>query len=175
LNNLYTLVLKRSDKAPDLLLRLSGILSYVLYESNAAEVPLSQEIRLCKDYVALEQERYGDRLDISMNFAGAIADRKIAPMLFQPFIENAFKHGTAEQLGKVWISIDLSVQDDQLLFRVINSMPVTAVGYVNGGLGIANVRKRLELLYPGRATLTTHPREEEFILTLQIELCPSVA
>lgn len=173
LNNLYALVLKRSDKAPDMLMRLSGLLSYVLYESNAAEVPLSQEIKICRDYVALEAERYGKRLDISMNFNGDIAERKIAPMLFQPFIENAFKHGTSEQLGNVWISIDLSLQDDQLLFRVINSrqpdVPVSAQG-----LGITNVRKRLALLYPGRSTLKTIPRDEEFILTLQIDLCPSV-
>jgi two-component system LytT family sensor kinase len=174
LNNLYALVLKGSDKAPDMLMRLSGILSYVLYESNAAEVPLSQEIRICKDYVTLEGERYGERLDISMTFEGDIAERKIAPMLFQPFIENAFKHGTSEQLGNVWISIDLSLQDDQLLFRVINSRQPDSSEAGSKGLGIANVRKRLALLYPGRSTLTTISREEEFILTLQIDLCPSV-
>lgn len=174
LNNLYVLVLKRSEKAPDMLMRLSGILSYVLYESNVAEVPLSQEIRICRDYVALEGERYGERLDISMNFEGDIADQKIAPMLFQPFIENAFKHGTSEQLGNVWISIDLSLQDDQLLFRVINSRQPDSPADSSQGLGIANVRKRLALLYPGRSTLTAIPREEEFILTLQIDLCPSV-
>jgi Histidine kinase len=173
LNNLYALVLKRSEKAPDMLMRLSGILSYVLYESNAAEVPLSQEIRICRDYVALEGERYGERLDISMTFEGDITERKIAPMLFQPFIENAFKHGTSEQLGNVWISIDLSLQDDQLLFRVINSRQPDAPATAGQGLGIANVRKRLALLYPGRSTLTAIPRQEEFILTLQIDLCPS--
>lgn len=174
LNNLYALVLKQSDKAPDMLMRLSGILSYVLYESNVPEVLLSQEIRICRDYVALESERYGERLDISMTFDGDIAERKIAPMLFQPFIENAFKHGTSEQLGNVWISIDLSVQDDQLLFRVINSRQPDAHA-AGQGLGIANVRKRLALLYPGRSTLTAIPRDEEFILTLQIDLCPSAA
>lgn len=175
LNNLYVLVLKRSDKAPDMLMRLSGILSYVLYESSAAEVPLSREIRICRDYVTLESERYGDRLDISMNFDGDIAERKIAPMLFQPFIENAFKHGTSEQLGNVWISIDLSLQDNQLLFRVINSRQPDAPDATGQGLGINNVRKRLALLYPGRSTLTAISRKEEFILTLQIDLCPSVA
>jgi sensor histidine kinase YesM len=149
----------------------------VLYESGAPEVLLSQEIRLCRDYVALELERYGDRLDISMSFSGEIGERKIAPMLFQPFIENAFKHGTSEQIGKVWISIDLSVQDDQLLFRVINSMPEHSgpLAGRGGGVGITNVRRRLALIYPERATLTAIPRKEEFILTLQINLCPSVA
>ncbi|HTJ11553.1 MAG TPA: histidine kinase [Dinghuibacter sp.] len=171
LNNLYALVLKGSDKAPDMLMRLSGILSYVLYESNAPQVPLEQEIRLCRDYVALERERYGDRLELSMNFAGEIAGREISPMLFQPFIENAFKHGTSEQLGKVWISIDLSLRDGQLFFRVINSrQPEAPTG---NGLGIANVRKRLELLYPGRSSLTAYPKEDVFISTLEIDLCPS--
>jgi Histidine kinase len=174
LNNLYVLVLKGSDKAPDMLMRLSGILSYVLYESNVPEVALSQEIKICRDYVALESERYGERLDISMSFDGDITRQKIAPMLFQPFIENAFKHGTSEQLGNVWISIDLSVHDDKLLFRVINSKQADAQAETGHGLGIGNVRKRLALLYPGRSTLTTIVREDEFILTLQIDLCPSI-
>lgn len=169
LNNLYTLVLKRSDQAPDMLMRLSGILSYVLYESSAAEVPLSQEIRLCRDYVALERERYGDRLDVSMSFRGE-TECVIAPMLFQPFIENAFKHGTSEQIGKVWLSVDLSVLDGNLFFRVINSIPQNAIQTTPGGLGIANVRQRLELLYPGRSSLTTLAREDVYISTLQIKL-----
>ena len=93
-------------------------------------MPLEQEIRLCRDYVALERERYGDRLD-------------------------------------------LSLRDDQLFFRVINSrQPEAPTG---NGLGIANVRKRLALLYPGRSTLTAYPKEDVFISTLEINLCPSAA
>jgi LytS/YehU family sensor histidine kinase len=79
-----------------------------------------------------------------------IGDRLIAPMLFQPFIENAFKHGAAEQVGKVWMSIALSVRGDQLLFRVINSADLAVRERPAGGIGIANIQRRLELLYPDR-------------------------
>ncbi len=172
LNNLYSLVLERSEKAPDMLLRLSALLNYVLYECKAPEVSLEKEILVMKDYIALEQERYGQRLDISLNFSGEIGDKKIAPMLFQPFVENAFKHGTAEQLGRVWLSIELSVRHEQLFFRVINSRDGRGVGGIvgNGGIGISNVRRRLELLYPGKFSLQQDADEEVHIISLTIDL-----
>lgn len=179
LNNLYSLVLERSEKAPEMLMRLSGLLSYVLYECKSPEVPLEKEIRVLKDYVALEQERYGQRLDISLNFAGDIGGKMIAPMLFQPFIENAFKHGTAEQLGKVWLSIELSVRHEQLFFCVINTSdsspdPARATGNGAkkdaGGIGITNVRRRLELLYPGKFSMKQEPGDGVYIISLTIDL-----
>lgn len=170
LNNLYALVNERSGKAPAMLLRLSGLLSYVLYECRADEVPLEKEIVVIKDYVALEQERYGDRLDISLNFSGDIEGRMIPPMLFQPFVENAFKHGTAEQLGKVWMSIDLSVKNNQLLFKLINSFDGTRQASVQGGVGISNIRKRLSLLYPQRFQLQTGHEGELYIVSMTIDL-----
>jgi LytS/YehU family sensor histidine kinase len=160
LNNLYTLVIERSDKAPQMLMRLSAILSYVLYECQSAKVPLEREISICKDYIELERERYGERLEVSLDFSGPISGKMIAPMLFQPFIENAFLNGTSEQEGKVWMSIEISVLHSQLFFRVINSVapdedlqqakPLAA--------GIDNAIRRLELLYPDRYTLS---RERE--------------
>ncbi len=170
LNNLYTLVLEGSAKAPNMLLRLSGLLSYVLYECKAPVVPLESEIRVMRDYISLEQERYGGRLEISVDFSGDIAGKMIAPMLFQPFVENAFKHGTAEQLGRVWMSIELSVKHDQLLFRVINSVDWKATAQVAGGIGINNTRRRLELLYPGKHTLLQDTGNEVYIVSLTIDL-----
>jgi two-component system sensor histidine kinase AlgZ len=169
LNNLYSLVLERSEKAPDMLLRLSALLNYVLYECKAREVPLDKEIHILKDYIALEQERYGSRLEVSMNFSGDIAGFSVAPMLFQPFVENAFKHGTAEQLGRVWMSIELSVQKERLFFRVINSMDgLNASAATTGGIGIANVRRRLELLYPDKHSLELDTGEEVFIVSMNL-------
>ncbi len=170
LNNLYSLVLERSDKAPDMLLRLSGLLNYVLYECRAPEVPLEKEIRVMLDYIALEQERYGTRLEVSTDFSGDVAGKMIAPMLFQPFVENAFKHGTAEQLGRVWMSIELSIKDNELFFRVINSVDWKAPRLPVRGIGIANVRRRLELLYPGRYTLQQDTGDEVYIISLTIVL-----
>jgi len=171
LNNLYSLVYEKSDKAPKMLMRLSGLLSYVLYECKANEVLLRKEISIIKDYVALEKERYGERLDVSFNFSGDIEDKMIAPMLFQPFIENAFKHGTSEQLGKVWMSIDLSVKKHELYFKIINSYDNNPVGVQEKpGVGIENVKRRLELLYPGNFKLQNGVEDDVYIVALSLEL-----
>lgn len=171
LNNLYLLVHEKSEKAPKMLLRLSGLLSYVLYECKVDEVLLSKEISVMKDYVALEQERYGDRLDISLDFSGDIEGKTIVPLLFQPFIENAFKHGTSEQLGKVWMSIDLSVLKNQLYFKLINSFDNNNIScQKDDRIGINNVRKRLELLYPKKFELQHGVEEDVYIVSMSIEL-----
>ena len=171
LNNLYALVYEKSDRAPNVLMRLSSLLSYILYDCKADEVLLSNEIEAIKDYVLLERERYGDRLDISMNFSGDISSKMIAPMLFQPFIENAFKHGSAEQLGKVWISIDLSVKNDQLYFKIINSCdnnPIAATE--KRGVGLENVTKRLGLLYANKFKLENGLDDGIYVVSLTLEL-----
>lgn len=171
LNNLYSLVYEKSDKAPKMLMRLSGLLSYVLYECKANEVLLTKEISVIKDYVALEKDRYGERLDVSFNFSGDIDNKMVAPMLFQPFIENAFKHGTSQQLGKVWMSIDLSVKKNQLYFKVINSCDNNPVAVPEmPGVGIENVKKRLGLLYPGLFKLKYGVEEDVYIVSLSLEL-----
>jgi sensor histidine kinase YesM len=171
LNNLYSLVYEKSDRAPKMLMRLSGLLSYVLYECKADEVLLSKEISIIKDYVSLEKERYGDRLDVSLNFSGDIDNKMLAPMLFQPFIENAFKHGTSEQLGKVWMSIDLSVKENQLYFKIINSCDNNAAAILEKhGVGIENVKKRLELLYPENFQLQNGVENDVYIVSLSLEL-----
>jgi hypothetical protein len=170
LNNLYTLILEKSGKAPAMLSRLSAILSYVLNDCQATEVQLKKEIAFCRDYIELESERYGDRLDLCVEFPDDIGDRLIAPMLFQPFIENAFKHGAAEQVGKVWMSIALSVRGDQLLFRVINSADLAVRERPAGGIGIANIQRRLELLYPDRHQLVREQDEDKHFISLTIDL-----
>jgi hypothetical protein len=175
LNNLYALVLERSDKAPQMLMRLSAILSYVLYECRDSEVPLEREISVCRDYIQLESERYGDRLDISMDFSGLIAGKMVAPMLFQPFIENAFTYGPAEQSGKAWMSIELSVRHNHIFFRVINSTDFTGpvAGGPDEGVGIRNIQRRLELVYPGRHQLSRERGDGVYIVSLSIDLISS--
>src|ERR1700722_2962335 len=172
LNNLYALVVERSDKAPQMLMRLSAILSYVLYECRDATVPLEREISICRDYIQLESERYGDRLDISMDFSGPVAGKTVAPMLFQPFIENAFKYGPAEQTGKAWMSIELSVRHNHVFFRVINSADFNAriAGGPDEEIGIQNIRRRLELIYPGRHQLSRERGDGVYIVSLSIDL-----
>jgi hypothetical protein len=171
LNNLYALTRRQAPEAPNVVLRLSNLLSYVLYECNAPEVPLNQEIQFLKNYVALEQLRYGDRLDVSLNFTGDIHGQKIAPLLLIPFLENAFKHGTSEQLDQSWISLNLAVNDHTLTFQLLNSRdPDGDETHLLGGIGLQNVRKRLDLLYPDRHDLRVQADADTFMVTLKLEL-----
>jgi Histidine kinase len=175
LNNLYSLILEKSARAPEMLMRLSGILSYVLNDCQAAEVPLEDEVAFCQDYIELECERYGDRLDVVTRFTGDFEGKMVTPMLFQPFIENAFKHGAAELVGKVWMNIALTVDDHQLLFRVVNSADRSAQRSLGreGGIGIANIVRRLQLLYPGRHKFIRNQDERIHSISLTIELTPA--
>ena len=171
LNNLYALTRRQAPEAPNVVLRLSNLLSYVLYECNAPEVPLNQEIQFLKNYVALEQLRYGDRLDVSLNFTGDIHGQKIAPLLLIPFLENAFKHGTSEQLDQSWISLNLAVEGHTLTFQLLNSRdPDGDETHLLGGIGLQNVRKRLDLLYPDRHDLRVQADADTFMVTLKLEL-----
>jgi two-component system LytT family sensor kinase len=172
LNNLYTLILEKSYRAPEMLLRLSAILNYVLNECEQAEVPLEKEIAFCEDYIDLEKERYGDRLDINTRFCGDIQDKMITPMVFQPFIENAFKHGAAKQLGKVWIDIGMTIHDNRLSFQVSNSADFSAYAICSGGIGVANIKRRLQLLYPGRHQFVEKREQGMHSISLNIDLAP---
>jgi hypothetical protein len=173
LNNLYSLTLLKSDHAPEVVLKLSGLLRYMLYECNAPQVPLDKEVRMMQDYVELERLRYGDRLDLAVNVRGDLAGKGVAPLLLLPFLENAFKHGASEQLDQAWIALDLTVKDNLLKMKLINSVSEEAPPPVPDadchGIGLQNVRKRLELLYPGRHELKILREAETFIVTLTIQ------
>lgn len=174
LNNLYALTLRKSDRSSAVVLKLSELLSYMLYDCNASEVALEKEIMFMRNYIGLEQLRYGDRLDMSINISGDCEHTRIAPLLLIPFLENAFKHGTSEQLEQAWMHVDLSVHDTTLKFKVINSREVTEHDetYV-GGIGLQNVKKRLQLLYPDRYDLRIRAEDETFMIILTLELSPA--
>ena len=174
LNNLYALTLRKSSRSSAVVLKLSELLSYMLYDCNASEVLLEKEIAFMRNYIGLEQLRYGDRLDMSVTISGDYQNKLIAPLLLVPFLENAFKHGTSEQLEQAWMHVELSVQDTKLKFKLINSREVTEHDetYV-GGIGLQNVKKRLELLYPNRYDLRINAEDETFMITLSLELSPA--
>jgi len=170
LNNLYTLILKKSPQAPAMLLQLNAILDHVLQQGPIAEVPLRQEMEFCRDYIELEKERYGDRLQIQADFTAADENRSVHPMLFQPLIENAFKHGASEQVGKVWVAIRLTVEGDKLSFRVVNSAVGSTDAANADGIGIANIKRRLHLLYPGRHHFSREQSETQHSVWMTIDL-----
>ncbi|MDE3213253.1 MAG: histidine kinase [Bacteroidota bacterium] len=172
LNNLYLHTLEQSDHAPEIVLKLSHLLRFMIYESRAPKIPLAKEIALVQSYMELEQLRYGTRLDVSFVYNGNISDHQIAPLLLLPFIENAYKHGTSHQIDQCWISFDLSVEGSRMRFKLINSFDSDeGFGKVsNGGLGLQNARRRLELIYPGKYSLQTRSEDEIFIVDLELEL-----
>ena len=172
LNNIYAFALESSPKTPDMILRLSSLLSYMLYECRGEEVLLEKEVEVMKNYIDLEKERYGDKIDVSVNIAGDLCDKYISPLLILPFLENAFKHGTSEQLGRPWMSLDISLKDNLLKCKVINSKNEFVPHHQNG-VGIDNVKKRLEFLYHDKYDLKLTDEGDFFVVSLTVELNPA--
>jgi two-component system, LytTR family, sensor histidine kinase AlgZ len=169
LNNIYSFSLLNSTKTPNLILKLSSLLSYMLYDCKAEEVRLEKEIEIMQNYIDLETERYGDKIDVSWNVEGDVKDQFISPLLMLPFLENAFKHGISEQIEKCWLSVDISVKKNTLLFKVANSKN-EYVHYSSNGIGVNNVKKRLSLIYPNSHELRINDEGSFFVVSLLVEL-----
>jgi len=173
LNNLYALTLNKSNEAPKVVLGLSDMLRYMLYECNTEEVPLTKEIMMLQYYVNLEKLRYEDRLDLTFNVQGDMDAKLIAPLLMLPFVENAFKHGVSEQIGQSWVNISVNVTDSGLRLKVSNSKAEALPHDTDkhyGHIGLQNVRKRLELLYPEDHQLKVMDDEDTFLIVLDLKL-----
>ncbi|MEO6813807.1 MAG: histidine kinase [Ginsengibacter sp.] len=179
LNNLYSLTLEQSKLAAPVVLKLSNLLRYMLYECNSNFVLLEKEIEIMNNYIELERIRYGERLDISVNYSGDIKGKLIAPLLFLPLLENCFKYGISEQIDQCWISVDLHVENDELKFKLINSKTNSENGEIAaGGIGLQNVQKRIQLLYGNNYTLKLLPTEDHYTVSLTLNLnsqMPSVS
>ena len=174
LNNLYSLTLQQSPRSPDIVLGLSNILRYMLYECDAGTVPLQRDIDILQNYVKLEQLRYEDRLDFTFSITGRPDAYRIPPLLMLPLVENAFKHGASETVDTPWINIGLQVNDHKLTFKVANSKPVSMPGQAEkniGSIGLKNVKQRLDLLFHRNYSLLLFDEEEEvFVAILEINL-----
>jgi hypothetical protein len=174
LNNIYSFSLDGSPKTPELILKLSALLSYMLYDCKAEEVRLEKEVVIMKDYIDLEKERYGNRIEISWTVEGDIRDNFISPLLMLPFLENAFKHGASEQIEKPWLGVDISVENNILKFKIANSKN-EYISQSNNGIGINNVKKRLEFLYPGKYELKINDEGDFFAVSLMVKLSGSIS
>ncbi|MBN2601880.1 MAG: histidine kinase [Candidatus Marinimicrobia bacterium] len=170
LNNLYALALEKSDKTPEVILKLSELLDYMLYECNRPQVALEREIEMLHNYIAIESLRYDEHLKLSFNIEGNPAGKQVAPLLLLPFIENSFKHGKASQQGELVIDITISVQSNHLNAVITNS--IAGKPGINDGteLGLQNVQKRLDLLYPQRHSLVIQQTEDQYSVNLMLEL-----
>ncbi|MBN9350980.1 MAG: histidine kinase [Chitinophagaceae bacterium] len=169
LNNIYSFSLENSPKTPGLILKLSNLLSYMLYDCRSAEVRLEKELEIMKNYIELERERYDKRIDISWKVSGEVRNTFIAPLMMLPFLENAFKHGTSEQIEKSWLSVDIAVTGNKLKVKIANSKNEFSK-YYNHGIGIANIRKRLQFIYPDNHELKISDESDFFVVALKIRL-----
>jgi len=172
INNIYSLVLEKSKKAPDALLKLSDMLNYLLYESNTDKIHLSKEIQNLQDYIELEKFRYGDKLEVIFNYEVRSSDITIPPLLLLPFVENSFKYGAGESVENSWIHINLNEDNHHITFKVENSIDekVAIKNGENGGIGLSNVKKRLMLMFHNKHKLKTLKSSESFIIILQLDL-----
>lgn len=170
LNNLYGLVLSNDTRAPNLIVKLSEMLGYMLYDSAAKTVMLTQELENLKNYIALERMRYDRKLDLNIELENVPDDVEIAPMLLVPFVENAFKHGPAKEDKTSAISIRASYSNDQLHFMVENTFTSDQNDQnIKSGIGLLNVKKRLQLIYPHNHILKVE-KSEMFRISLILNL-----
>jgi len=173
LNNLYSMVLMKHPKASDVVIRLSDMMSYMLYECERDLIDLEKEIENLKNYIELEKIRYGKRLDISFETGGDVKTKLISPLLLLPFLENAFKHGVEKNELSSWVRVNLWVKENTLTYLVENNIPALdyeeASPKMQSGIGLSNVKKRLELLYPNQHELEII-ENETFLIKLNLNL-----
>lgn len=169
LNNLYALARKKSDKTAESIMKLSNLMKYVLYQTSKHYVPLRSEIEIIKDYISLEQLRYGKRLDVSINLEEMDPVYVIGPLLLLPLVENAFKHGVGETTEDPSIMISAKVENDILTFIIKNSIEWKTNPPQNDGIGLANLRRQLKLKYKSHV-LETKEGDNTFYTHLELSL-----
>lgn len=171
LNSIVYLIRAKSSLAEPVTIRLSELMRYMLYESSDAQVPLDKEIEYLNNYIELQRIRFGEDVDIQLGIDGNIHGQSIEPMLLIPFVENAFKHGVG-LIDKPVIHISLQIEDSDLDFMVRNKISGDRpdIKDPDSGIGLKNVKRRLELLYPGFHNLEIKKEQGWFEMTLHLKL-----
>lgn len=167
MNNIYSLAYSKSDQAPEAILKLSEMLRYVYYDCNRDEVTLGAELEYIRNYIAFQQMKSPHKQNIILESEGLDESFRIAPMLFIPFVENSFKYSKIEDVKEAKVEIRLSTEQGDLSFKICNTHPDN--GKIPGsGMGIENVRNRLELTYPGRSSLEIKDENNLFEIEMKI-------
>ena len=174
LNSIYALALKKSDQTADVVLRLSDLLRYILYECNADKIPLTKEIETIKNYVELEKIRTSGTDRIRFTVSGKPDGILVAPLIWISFVENAFKHGMGSLAKEGFVHVDMQITPEEVRFTCLNNYAATKpaeseVFLKNGGIGLDNLKKRLRLLYPDRHQLTMEKKSDTFYVELIIK------
>jgi len=170
LNSIYVLAMKKSEQTAVTVMKLSDILDYILYKIDTPRIALSNEIQIIKNYIELEKIRFTERVDISFSSSFKSNDIKIPPMLVIPFVENAFKHGVAKSMEKSWIKISMEETDQILEIVVSNSKIKNSIKNKSGGIGLINVKKRLNLLFSENYKLDISEKTNSYDVFLSIPI-----
>lgn len=169
LNNIYSLAVVRSEKTAPAVMKLSSIMRYILTETQRDKVPLSNEVDFIHNFIDLQQVRLTDKVQVNFSAEGNIDGLQVAPLLFIPFVENAFKYGVSTKAAST-ISIEIKTEGDKILFSAVNYIVLSENNFMeNTGIGINNVKRRLELMYPGKHTLSTTQKDNYYTVQLEIE------
>lgn len=168
LNNVYALTLKKSELAPQMILRLSNILRYILEETSNGKVYFYEELKHLVDFVEMEKMRLDSRVTVVMTMENPIKNSEIEPMLYLTLVENAFKHGAQVQLDEGWVKIVGTCLENGYRFLVENSVHSDTIRSEKGGIGLINLEKRLNLSYPNKHVLTVENSDSKYSVTLDI-------
>lgn len=173
LNNLYYLAYTQSQKTTEVIAKLSQMMRYMIYDSNASLVPLSKEIEYMENYISLERLRLNEEIPIRLSVQGGNPqDYLIAPLIFITFLENAFKHGVSNNHPKAWVDVSIHLKGNECVYRVENSkVPFNKPeAEEKSGIGLQNVKRRLELSYPGKHSLSVNNLTDKYSVELNIQL-----
>ena len=172
LNNIYSLAIVKSDKTAHAVLKLSAIMRYILTETERNLVPLENEVAFIHNYIELQQVRLTEKVQVNFNIEGNTAPLLVAPLIFIPFVENAFKHGISFRNASR-ISVSLQIKDQSLYFDVYNTIHEGSENdpeKYKSGIGLENVGQRLKLLYPNKHELTIRETGKEYFVHLTLQL-----
>jgi LytS/YehU family sensor histidine kinase len=170
LNSIYVLAMKKSEQTANTVMKLSDILDYILYRVNTHKIDISNEIRIIDNYIELEKIRFTDRVNLNFTTNIQSKDIQIPPMLIIPFIENAFKHGVTKSMDKSWINIYIDEAEHMLNIVVSNSKNHNPAKRKTGGIGLLNVKKRLDLLYSNSYKLDISEKNNHYDVFLSIPI-----
>ncbi|HQN93824.1 MAG TPA: histidine kinase [Prolixibacteraceae bacterium] len=170
LSSIYSLARKNSEMAPVVILQLSDIMRYMLYETECEKVALIKELEIINNILEIHQIRFGEKLTIEKKIEGDIREVQVPPLLFIPFIENVMKHCRTSPNGNFFINMNFGVDGDKILFAIENSFDGNTHVIESGGIGLENVGKRLALLYPKKHYLTIDKKENIFRVELFLNL-----
>jgi LytS/YehU family sensor histidine kinase len=171
LNNIIAHAQVSSPQAPQMLIKLSDLLSYLLYECDAPKVKLEKEIGMLKEYIALEKIRQGEKFEMTVQIKGEAGEQMISPLLLLPFIDNSFSFCSNESVEQAWMNLEIVVEENGLSMKLINGIPAgITTNPVNDEPSLVNVQKRLQLLYPDRYELKINMEQELLMVHLKLKL-----